>query len=281
MDLKKLSFWFVAVIFVASTILLAGCAKEGYVIGVTTGTTYQEVAEEYQNVSEVKTFKDDNFTLQELTEGRVDAIITDRLLGLSAIKNGGYENLELAGQVIFNETIGVAIRQEDDSLRQAINKALSEIIEDGTYAEISKKYFNRNILEGFEYSITYPDEAEATDDSLQRVLDSGEIVFAMSGGYPPFNYFDSNDNLVGFDVEIGKAVADRLGVEYKPMTTDWSGILETLRSGRCDGIFGSMAITDKRMEVVDFTNPYYFSGAQIIVKKGADIKGPDDLMKTE
>ncbi|MFW6028650.1 MAG: transporter substrate-binding domain-containing protein [Halanaerobiales bacterium] len=279
MNLKRKSVLTISLLLVA--IIGVGCSKsDGYVIGVTTGTTYQEVAESYSNVKEVRSLKNDNFTLKELADERVDAVISDRLVALNAIKNGGFDDLEVAGDVIYNETIAVAIKQEDDALRQAINKALASMIEDGTYASISEKYFERDILEDFDYKKTFANEEEATDDSLQRVLDAGEITFAMSGGYPPFNYFE-DEELVGFDVEIGKEVANRLGVEYTPITTNWSGILEGLRSGRYDGIFGSMAITDDRLEVVDFTDPYYYSGAQIIVKEGSDIKGVEDLGEVE
>ncbi|PKM80210.1 MAG: hypothetical protein CVU89_14590 [Firmicutes bacterium HGW-Firmicutes-14] len=252
-------------------------AEEAPVIGVALGTTYEGEANKFSKIKEVKTYKDDNLTLWELTNGRIDGVISDRLVGLIAIKEAGYDNLKLAGGLLYEETIAVAVRQEDDALRQAINTALAEIIEDGTYEKISKKYFNENILNGVDYQKTFPNEETATDDSLERVKKAGKISFAMSGGYPPFNYFTDEDELTGFDVEIGKEVAARLGVEYEPVTTDWSGILEGLRSGRYDGIFGSMAITDERLEVVDFTDPYYYSGAQLIVRDDSSISGPEDL----
>ncbi|TYQ12982.1 UNVERIFIED_CONTAM: ABC-type amino acid transport/signal transduction systems, periplasmic component/domain [Acetivibrio alkalicellulosi] len=262
-------------------VVLAGCvdegAKEGFVIGVATGTTYADYAESFSKVSLVSTYDDDNATLMELANGRVDAIITDRLVGLNAINNARYNNMRLAGEYLYEETVAVAIRKEDGSLRQAINKALEEMINDGTYEEISTKYFGRNVLDGIEYRKTFPDEEPANDDSLQRVLEAGEIVFAMSGGYPPFNYFADGEDLTGFDVEIGKEVASRLGVKYVPFTTEWSGILEGLRSGRYDGIFGSMAITEERLQTVNFTDPYYYSGAQLFVLEDSEISGPEDL----
>lgn len=270
---KKLFFTILAIF----SFILASCGeKDGYVVGVTTGTTYQDMAEELRGVREVRTLTNDNFTLQELSDGRLDAIITDRLLGIITIKERGFDNLRLAGDVIYDEIIAVAIKKGDDSLRQAINESILELIEDGTYEKISKKYFGRNILDGFEYGFTYENDEPATDDSLERVLEAGEIKFAMSGGYPPFNYYDQ-DELTGFDVEIGKAVAKNLGVRYVPVTTDWNGIVEGLRSGRYDGIFGSMAVTERRMEVIDFTNPYYYSGAQLIVREDSDIKDINTL----
>lgn len=254
-----------------------GCDNKGFTIGVTTGTTYEAEAEKFGKVKEIKLFKDDTLTLWELTNGRIDGVITDRMVGLIAIKAAGYDNLKLIGDVLFKETMAVAVRKEDSSLRQAINKAVEDIIADGTYTQISRKYFDADILEGVEYKNTFPGEEVAGDGSLQRVKEAGEITFAMSGGYPPFNYFNEQDELTGFDVEIGKEVAKRLGVKYKPVTTDWSGILEGLRSGHYDGIFGSMAITDERLKVVNFTDPYYYSGAQLIVREDSKIKDPNEL----
>lgn len=119
--------------------------------------------------------------------------------------------------------------------------------------------------------------SEEKQDSLTRVNEAGEISFAMSGGYPPFNFYDDNNELVGFDVDVANEVAKRLGVKPKPVTTEWSGIIEGLRSGVYDGILGSMAVTAKRLEVVNFSTPYYYSGAQVFVKKGAAYNAPDEL----
>lgn len=252
-------------------------SQEGYKIGVVTGTTFEKKAQEFSKVSDVCLYKDDNLTLQELSNSRIDGVITDRLVGLYAIREGNYSSIKAAGDLLYTETIAVAIRQEDDTLRQAINQALAELIADGTYGEISQKYFGTDISQGKEFPVTFPDEEAATDNSLQRVQEKGEITFAMSGGYPPFNYFTAEDKLTGFDVEIGQAVAKHLGVKYTPVTTEWSGILEGLRSGRFDGIFGSMAVTEERLETVDFTNPYYLSGAQLFVREESPITGPEYL----
>ncbi len=114
-------------------------------------------------------------------------------------------------------------------------------------------------------------------DSLERVRKAGEISFAMSGGYPPFNFFNENNELVGFDVDVAREVATRLGVTLKPVTTEWSGIIEGLRSGVYDGILGSMAVTEDRLKVVNFSTPYYYSGAQMMVMKDSPFTSPEDL----
>ncbi len=125
-----------------------------------------------------------------------------------------------------------------------------------------------------------PEEAEPEGDgSLQRVLDAGELVVVGSGGYPPFNYYgeDDPDTPIGFDVDTGKAIAERLGVDLVYETSDWDGLPDGLRAGRYDAILGSMADTEARREIVSFTIPYYYSGAQLIVREDSGIEGPDDV----
>lgn len=104
-----------------------------------------------------------------------------------------------------------------------------------------------------------------------------ELSFAMSGQYPPFNFYNDEGELDGFDVDVGKELASRMGYTYKGVTTDWDGIIGGLRGRKYDGILGSMAITAEREEQVNFTDPYYYSGAQLIVRADSGIESPRDL----
>ena len=115
------------------------------------------------------------------------------------------------------------------------------------------------------------------DNSLERVKNAGQITLSMSGGYPPFNYYNATNQLVGFDIDVCNEVAKRLGVEFKPVPNEWSGIVEGLRAGVYDGILGSMAITEERKKVVDFSIPYYYSGAQVLVRKDSPYQSVDEL----
>ena len=103
------------------------------------------------------------------------------------------------------------------------------------------------------------------------------ISFAGSGGYPPFNFITESGEVQGFDVDVANEIAGRMNKKLDYVTTAWDGIIEGLRAGRYDGILGSMAITDKREKVVDFSDPYYYSGPQLIVRKDSGITGPGDL----
>lgn len=107
-----------------------------------------------------------------------------------------------------------------------------------------------------------------------------EDVFrvANSGAYPPFSFVDTDGNVVGFDVDIAKAVAERMGVDVDIQTSPWSGIVAALAGGRFDACICSMSVTEERQRAVDFTDSYYSSGLSIWVRgDNTDINSLADL----
>ncbi|AOY14009.1 ABC transporter substrate-binding protein [Bacillus sp. ABP14] len=105
-----------------------------------------------------------------------------------------------------------------------------------------------------------------------------EFRYAMSGLYKPFNYKENDGKLVGFDVELGEALAKKMNMKPTPITNPWETLIQGLKAKKYDVILGSMAITEERLKAVNFSNPYYRSGAQIFVtKKNASISSPEDL----
>jgi len=119
--------------------------------------------------------------------------------------------------------------------------------------------------------------SQGHDNSLARIRDAGSLKLAMSCGYPPFSFCNNDRQVAGFDVDVSREVAKRLGVQPKLIVTGWSGIIEGLKSGSYDAILGSMSVTEERAAAVDFSIPYYYSRCSVIVKKGSPLKGPNDL----
>ncbi len=110
--------------------------------------------------------------------------------------------------------------------------------------------------------------------------DGSEFVYAMSGMYRPFNYMEGGE-LRGFDVDIGREISRRMGKAPKPVTNPWETIIQGLRTGSYEAIIGSMAITEERARQVEFSRPYYRSGAQIFVaEENLEVNGPDDLAES-
>lgn len=116
-----------------------------------------------------------------------------------------------------------------------------------------------------------------TRSTYSRILEEGKMTFAMSGAYPPFNYMDENGELAGFDIDIANAIADQLGVEATPITADFDGIVAGLNGNRYDMVIGSLAITEERLKEVNFTNPYYYDGAQFFAKSDSQLSSIEDL----
>lgn len=119
-----------------------------------------------------------------------------------------------------------------------------------------------------------------TEENLKLVHD-GKLTFAMSGLLKPLNYKE-NGKLVGFDVEIGTEIAKRIGLEPNPVTNPWETILQGLKGHKYDVIIGSMTATEERLKQVDFSDPYYISGAQIFIAETNDtIQSKEDLQGKE
>ncbi len=114
-------------------------------------------------------------------------------------------------------------------------------------------------------------------EELDTLKDKGVIRIAMSGAYPPFNFVNDQNQVVGFDPAIGTEIAKRMGLEVEIVTTAWDGIIGGLLANKYDAIVGSMTITEERDEVVDFVGPYYSDKRAIFTKPGSGITSLDDL----
>ena len=104
-------------------------------------------------------------------------------------------------------------------------------------------------------------------DLLDEVKQRGTLRIGLEGTFPPFDSKDAHGNLVGFDVDIAKAVAAKLGVKPEFTTTEWSGIIAGLQAGKFDVIVNQVGATDARKQVLDFSPAYTYSGPQLIQRK--------------
>lgn len=104
------------------------------------------------------------------------------------------------------------------------------------------------------------------------------LKIGVEGAYPPFSSVESDGTLVGFDIEIAKALCAAMDRECELVQQEWDGMIPALKARKFDAIVASMSITEERKRQVDFTNKYYQTPARVVAKKGADFKDtPDGL----
>ena len=106
---------------------------------------------------------------------------------------------------------------------------------------------------------------------------SKELVVGSSATYRPFAYENPNKEIVGYDVDIIKAVAQKAGLQIKIVNTPWTGIFAALNNGDVDLIISGVTINDKRKQSYDFTTPYFEARQLIAVPKDSSVKSLKDL----
>jgi len=118
------------------------------------------------------------------------------------------------------------------------------------------------------------------DTSLDDIKKAGVIKIGMDAGYAPFELVDNNSNIVGFDVDLGNKIAEKLGVKAEIVNTSFNGIIVALTSDKFDMIISGLSVTDERKQQIAFAGPYLQSAQIIIVssdnteiKSAADLKG--------
>lgn len=121
-------------------------------------------------------------------------------------------------------------------------------------------------------------QGSSGSDLLSQIQERGEIVIAMEGTWAPWTYHDENDELVGYDVEVGRAIAEKLGVEASFVEGEWDGLLAGLSAGRYDIMVNSVDIDPQRQETYDFSIPYAYNRTAVITAGGnGEIRTLEDL----
>jgi len=109
--------------------------------------------------------------------------------------------------------------------------------------------------------------------------DSDPLVMATNAEFPPYEYYNENNEIVGIDVEIAQAIAKKLGKKLEIEDMPFDSILAAVQSGKADIGVAGMTVTPDRLESVDFSDTYVKASQVIIVRKdNTEIKTPDDLV---
>ena len=120
---------------------------------------------------------------------------------------------------------------------------------------------------------------DKNDNAGGLTLEKGTLTIGMEIGYPPFEYFDTDGTTpIGFDVQLGKALADKLGLEVDFIDTKWDGIFAGLNTDKYDVIISAVTITPERLEEFNFTKPYIGNAQALVLLKDTEltVKSPEE-----
>jgi len=101
--------------------------------------------------------------------------------------------------------------------------------------------------------------------TFEDIKKDGKIIIATEGAYPPFNYFQGS-TLTGFEIELGEAMAKKMGVKLEWKALAFDALLAGLRYDRWDAVIAGITVTDERSKAVTFTDPHWCSGGVVVAK---------------
>lgn len=144
-----------------------------------------------------------------------------------------------------------------------------------------KKYLSILAVVLAVFSLTACKSSNAPKSAIEAIKERGKLVLLTEATFPPFEYGDSSEGSVdgvnGVDIEFGKMLAAKLGVELEVINLDFNTLIDALNAGKGDLIAAGMGIKPEREEVVDFSIPYYDNALYIIVPASSDITSVDGL----
>ena len=203
--------------------------------------------------------------LMEVQAGTADAAIIDSLMAGAMVGEGtSYPDLTITDQKLTEELYGVGCRKGSD-LASFINSVMADAYVDGVLEATAETY-------GVQAALVEQPASEFTasesDSDVQYIKDKGTLVIGITE-FEPMDYQDADGNWIGFDADMAKLVAEKLGVDIEFTVINWDNKIMELDSKSIDVVWNGMTLTDEVKNSMECTNPY-FNNAQVVVTKAAE-----------
>ncbi len=196
--------------------------------------------------------------LMEVASGTSDAAIIDLLMAGAMIGDGtSYPDL-IHTDELTTEEYGVGCRKGSD-LASYINQVFADSYKDGSMKETAEKYGVQDALVE-QKDATY--EASDSDSDVEYIKNKGTLIVGITD-FEPMDYKDG-DEWIGFDADMARMVADKLGVEAQFVEIDWDNKIMELDSNNIDVVWNGMTLTDEVTSSMECTNAYC-NNAQVVV----------------
>ena len=200
--------------------------------------------------------------LMEVDAGTADAAIIDLLMAGAMVGEGtSYPDLKVTDQKLNSELYGVGCRKGSD-LASFINSVMGEAYADGTMQELANTYgVQEALLEQSASEFT----ASETDSDVKYIHDKGTLIVGITE-FAPMDYKSADDEWIGFDADMAKLVAEKLGVEVQFIVIDWDMKVNELDSKNIDVVWNGMTLTDGVKAAMECSNAYC-ENAQVVITK--------------
>ena len=200
--------------------------------------------------------------LMEVQAGTSDAAIIDSLMAGAMVGEGtSYPDLNVTDQKLTEELYGVGCRKGSD-LAAYIDNVFAETYADGTLQEIANTY---GVQEALVEQPAPADYAPAADGDVAAIQAKGKLIVGITD-FAPMDYKNDSGEWIGFDADMAKVVAEKLGVEVEFIEIDWDSKIMELDSGNIDVVWNGMTLTDAVMEAME-CSAAYCNNAQVVVTK--------------
>ncbi len=189
-----------------------------------------------------------DIALQELAEGRYDAVFTQRLVALRLIQENGITGLEVTRHPVtdFRQDFCFAVTEGDKDTLALLNEGLALVMADGTFRRLHARWFA----------------------ALQLPLDR-PVIIGGDHNYPPFEFLDENGHPAGYTVELTQAIAREMHMDIQIRLAPWAEIVNSLKTEEIDAVQGMFYSVD-RDRILDFSSPHLVSYYASVVQKGDD-----------
>lgn len=248
-------------VLLAATVSLAmaGCGQSSpkeMTYAVEAGSAGEAVAKE--KGFQINTVASQADALMEVASGTSNAAIIDLLMAGAMIGEGtSYPNLTHTEE-LTTEEYGVGCRKGSD-LCSYINEVFATTYADGTMKEIAKKY---GVQESLVEQKASPFTA-SSDSDVAYIQEKGTLVIGITD-FAPMDYKDESGAWIGFDADMAKIVAEKLGVEAQFVEIDWDNKIMELDSKNIDVVWNGMTLTSEVTSAMDCSNAYC-NNAQVVV----------------
>lgn len=214
----------------------------------TTGDIYVSDIEGAQ----IKRFNKGLDAVKALRKGVVDAVMIDD--APAKVFAERFDDVEILSEPYAEEEYGIAVNKDERELLGQIDQALQELKDDGTLGKIVKAWLQDG-------------ETQTAYETGKKKSGRKELVMVTNAEFPPYESKLDSGDIVGIDVDIMKAVCDKLGRRLEITDTAFDSVVANVERKMADVGVAAMTITDERKKSVDFTEPYMKATQVVIVRK--------------